>query len=545
MHATHGKLKLMRLYKRNQQFLKIAYKTCIIKIALAVITTTAFAQNERQYSPRSASEVARLVASTVVTVQTPLGFGSGVILDPSGVVVTNLHIIQGKTQVKLTLHNGDIYDSVAVVGLDERRDLVLLKIEAFNLKSAVFGNSDEIESGEDVVLVGTPKDNDLTVSEGVISALRDSDKGYRLIQTNAPASSSSCGGGMFNVYGELVGIITSQSHEGQNLNFAVPVNDFRGLVSSDATMSLVELNELVDHRKLNTIIENLKANENVTKVLTLEDSGDGKWIARHKSANNLDKAPVGIKLITDQFDKSIVWIYGLISGNEVALSETQLKEILELNLKLNFAKIGLSDDGDVFIMSEVELRTLDAQGLLKFIYAVTNAAGHVAGILSISRGNTTSPMVSHQSRDAAVDLLDGNFIMRYSSSEWKEPSVDASQYHVDMMFVHHSNEIYMAIEANRMQIPLEKIPDLFFEDIQVMFPTAKITRRGYRALNDVSFVFWEHTVNLNGVEFAYLSHAYSDSNGIVRIMGWTTPNLFEKHRSKIESFVDGLEVSQP
>lgn len=545
MHATHGKLKLMRLYKRNQPFLKIAYKTCIIKIALAVIATTAFAQNERQYSPRSASEVARLVASTVVTVQTPLGFGSGVILDPSGVVVTNLHIIQGKTQVKLTLHNGDIYDSVAVVGLDERRDLVLLKIEAFNLKSAVFGNSDEIETGEDVVLVGTPKENDLTVSEGVISALRDSDKGYRLIQTNAPASSSSCGGGMFNDYGELVGIITSQSHEGQNLNFAVPVNDFRGLVSTDATMSLVELNELVDHRKLNTIVENLKANENVTKVLTLEDSGDGKWIARHKSANNLDQAPVGIKLITDQFDKSIVWIHGLISGNEVALSETQLKEILELNLKLNFAKIGLSDDGDVFIMSEVELRTLDAQGLLKFIYAVANAAGHVAGILSISRGNTTSQMVSHQSRDAAVDLLDGNFIMRYSSSEWREPSVDASQYHVDMMFVHHSNEIYMAIEANRMQIPLEKIPDLFFEDIQVMFPTAKITRRGYRDLNDVSFVFWEHTVNLNGVEFAYLSHAYSDSNGIVRIMGWTTPNLFEKHRSKIENFVDGLDVSQP
>ena len=76
--------------------------------------------------------------------------------DGSGVLVTNLHVIQGGTEVTVTLANGDIYDDVAVVDVDERRDLVLLKIKAFGLVSASFGDSDAMQVGESVVLVGSP-----------------------------------------------------------------------------------------------------------------------------------------------------------------------------------------------------------------------------------------------------------------------------------------------------------------------------------------------------------------------------------------------------
>ena len=107
--------------------------------------------------------------------------------DGSGVLVTNLHVIQGGTEVTVTLANGDIYDDVAVVDVDERRDLVLLKIKAFGLVSASFGDSDAMQVGESVVLVGSPEGLDFTVSEGVISALRDSGSGYQLFQTSAPA----------------------------------------------------------------------------------------------------------------------------------------------------------------------------------------------------------------------------------------------------------------------------------------------------------------------------------------------------------------------
>ena len=107
--------------------------------------------------------------------------------DGSGVLVTNLHVIQGGTEVTVTLANGDIYDDVAVVDVDERRDLVLLKIKAFGLVPASFGDSDAMQVGESVVLVGSPEGLDFTVSEGVISALRDSGSGYQLFQTSAPA----------------------------------------------------------------------------------------------------------------------------------------------------------------------------------------------------------------------------------------------------------------------------------------------------------------------------------------------------------------------
>ena len=99
--------------------------------------------------------------------------------------------------------------------------------------------------GEDVVLVGSPQGLNLTVSEGVISAVRDSGDGYSLLQTSAPASPGSSGGGMFNAYGELIGIITSQRSDGQNLNFGVPINYARGLLATEATMTLTELAERV------------------------------------------------------------------------------------------------------------------------------------------------------------------------------------------------------------------------------------------------------------------------------------------------------------
>ena len=553
----------MHPYKQSWPLHKTAFQTCIITLALAMFTGTISAQNVRSSSPLSTSEIARRVTPTVVSIETATGQGSGVIVDPSGVVVSNFHVIQGETQVELTLHNGDIYDDIAVVDIDQRRDLILLKIKAFNLDSAILGDSDLIEVGEDVVLVGSPEGLDLTLSEGVISAFRDSGNGYRLIQTSAPASAGSSGGGMFNAYGELVGIVTSQVREGQNLNFAVPVNYVRGLISAETTTltSLAELTrsavsvdsestdtgnvELADTRKFRTVIENLKATEDLDEIFTLEDAGDGLWVANYSKAENLERVYVGVKLITDEFDESIVWVYSTIPDQETDPTSSQLKQILELSFYLNFAKVVIDDDGDILTMAEAELRTLDDIALLRTIFAVANAADRVVGTLESSSKPATALRRSRQSGDASVDLLDGDLVIHYSSSEWKKPPWDPQAYQVDKMFVHYSNEVYMAIEANRMHIPIERIPDLAFEDVQSVFPDASLKTRGLRTVNGLTCVYWEHTAVVNDVEVVYLSHAYSDSNGVVRIFGWTTPNLFEEHRSTIESFVAGLDVSKP
>jgi serine protease Do len=176
-----------------------------------------------------------------VTIATSTSQGSGVIVHGSGLIANSLHVIRGNIKVSVKLANSDVYDDVNVVEVDEQRDLVLLRIKAVDLDPALLGNSEQVRVGDKVVLIGSPKGLDLTVSDGVISAVRDSGDGYRLFQTSAAASPGSSGGGMFNEAGQLVGILSAKLTSGENLNFAIPVNYLRGLmVAPSRAMSIAE-----------------------------------------------------------------------------------------------------------------------------------------------------------------------------------------------------------------------------------------------------------------------------------------------------------------
>jgi hypothetical protein len=188
----------------------------------------------------STPDVAEKASPSVVTLTTPAGQGSGVIIDSSGVVVTNLHVIRAQTQVVVKLANGDTYDDVRIIDADERKDLALLKIKAFGLAVAQLGNSNQVRAGDHVVLIGSPKGLEMTVSDGLISAVRDMGEGYHLLQTSAAASPGSSGGGMFNDFGELIGITSGKLAGGDNLNFGIPVNYVRGLSTNDRALSLTE-----------------------------------------------------------------------------------------------------------------------------------------------------------------------------------------------------------------------------------------------------------------------------------------------------------------
>ena len=89
----------------------------------------------------TATDVFDKNSPAIVTILTPSGFGSGVLVDPSGVIVTNLHVVAGKASAKVTLANGDIYDDVQVVAVDARRDIIVLKISGFQLPTVEFGDS--------------------------------------------------------------------------------------------------------------------------------------------------------------------------------------------------------------------------------------------------------------------------------------------------------------------------------------------------------------------------------------------------------------------
>ena len=195
------------------------------------------------------SQVANVVKDSVVEIKTEYtvqsmwyqyvtgGAGSGVIISDDGYIITNNHVIcddSGATiadNITVHLTNGEEYKAVAV-GADADSDIAVLKIEATGLTFAVSGNSDDLAVGEEVVVVGNPL-GELggTVTNGIVSATeREIDVNgvtMSLIQTNAAVNPGNSGGGMFNMKGELVGIVNAKSTGTgvEGLGFAIPINE--------------------------------------------------------------------------------------------------------------------------------------------------------------------------------------------------------------------------------------------------------------------------------------------------------------------------------
>ncbi|WP_255882206.1 MULTISPECIES: S1C family serine protease [unclassified Ruminococcus] len=160
------------------------------------------------------------------------GAGSGVIVSENGYIVTNNHVIDGASTIKVTTKDGKSYDAKLVGTAAPTLDIALIKIEATGLTPATLGNSDEIKVGEKAVAIGNPLGQlGGTVTEGIISALnRDiSIDGVtmNLLQTNAEINPGNSGGGLFDDHGNLIGIVVAKSSatEVEGIGFAIPVND--------------------------------------------------------------------------------------------------------------------------------------------------------------------------------------------------------------------------------------------------------------------------------------------------------------------------------
>ena len=143
------------------------------------------------------------------------GQGSGVIIDSSGLVLTNAHVVERVDRVIVTLQNGNQVDGT-VVGTDQVTDLALVKIKEFpDLESAKLGDSEDIQVGDWAIALGTPYGLESTVTLGIVSSLhRDinslgfSDKRLDLIQTDAAINPWNSGGPLINANGEVIGINT-------------------------------------------------------------------------------------------------------------------------------------------------------------------------------------------------------------------------------------------------------------------------------------------------------------------------------------------------
>lgn len=171
--------------------------------------------------------------------------GSGVIVSSDGKIATNLHVIRGLDKVGVQLPTGEVFDDVTVTAFDARKDLAILQIAGFDLPVAELGNSNDVEVGESVLLIGNPMDLHGTVTAGIISAIRDDPEGhgYKILQTDAAMNPGNSGGAVVNAKGQVIGIAVAKLRDSQGLNFAIPVNYLRGLLSNlQKPMSLAQMN---------------------------------------------------------------------------------------------------------------------------------------------------------------------------------------------------------------------------------------------------------------------------------------------------------------
>jgi len=189
--------------------------------------------------------------------QPEVGYGSGVIISSDGYIVTNNHVVNGADEITVTLNERTEYPA-KVIGTDENTDVALIKIEATNLPSIPFGNSDNLKVGQWVMAVGNPMNLGTTVTAGIVSAkarnlgIIDSEKNQNsqgnqflqqqqqqnsntakslsiesFIQTDAAVNPGNSGGALVNLKGELVGIntaIVSPTGTFAGYSFAIPVN---------------------------------------------------------------------------------------------------------------------------------------------------------------------------------------------------------------------------------------------------------------------------------------------------------------------------------
>ena len=206
-----------------------------------------------------ASEIAQeimpgLVSIKGTTIDGKTVSGSGFIVDSSGTIVTNLHVIKNLEHGAVRLATGEIYEQFVVRAFDRLRDLAIIQIPGFGLPTIKLGNSNDVEVGDPVLLIGDPHGLGSSISSGIVSGLRevgDSNAvgdgriphlfGTKTIQTDAAANPGNSGGPMVDENGNAIGVVTSGLLEAENLNFAVPINYVRGLLNLTLSYSLTEL----------------------------------------------------------------------------------------------------------------------------------------------------------------------------------------------------------------------------------------------------------------------------------------------------------------
>ncbi len=199
----------------------------VLKKALSILSLLLFVSSiaEAKVSDMILKHKKAVVTIYVYEGDDHIASGSGFIIDSNGIVATNYHVIsellEGKDPGLLVkMENGAYFPLEGLISFDKDNDIALFKVEGKGLPKVKLASTYKAKQGENIVVIGSPEELETSVSDGIISSIREKGR----LQITAPISPGSSGSPVFNSKGEVIGIAKSSITDGQNLNFAIPVN---------------------------------------------------------------------------------------------------------------------------------------------------------------------------------------------------------------------------------------------------------------------------------------------------------------------------------
>ena len=304
----------------------------------------------------------------------PLSLGSGFFVRDDQ-IATNLHVAEGAARGYAKLVGKETkFNIEGYTAIDEKRDLIILKVASYGVEIVSLGNSDFAQVGETIYAVGNPRGLEGTCSQGIISSIRPvgSDK---LIQMTAPLSPGSSGGPVLNRRGEVIGVSVLTIREGQNLNFAIPSNYLKTLLTKVGfAKSLLQATSTKGTKSLLTNLGGQKGLEGVTAgKLTWQEGSGSLYSPKHQftfsirnrlreDVKNVHYYVIFYDELDDPIDVLDTWFTSLIpAGLAKRVKFWERNPYIEYQDSISFAGPAyFSVDDDVYELTKrLEFRILD------------------------------------------------------------------------------------------------------------------------------------------------------------------------------------------
>jgi len=215
-----------------------ALNTVALSVLFLSLMVAAPPVPSRMTIPAIAKDARGAVVSIIMSGKdgSPIAQGSGFLISKDGLILTNYHVIESGSSATVKLPDGAFFAVDGLLAFDKARDVAIIKAHGEDFRTLTLGNSDQLQVGEEVVAIGNPLSLESTVSNGIVSGIRTvEEEGGKFLQVTTPISPGSSGGPLFNMAGEVVGITTLYLKGGENLNFAIPINDAKRLLLSKSS----------------------------------------------------------------------------------------------------------------------------------------------------------------------------------------------------------------------------------------------------------------------------------------------------------------------